>query len=267
VSTAARRYAIYETGQMLDALEHDGYAIVAHALSAQQWAQARQMIDALRPLHWDEVDASVTHGEPGRRLDRYLCIFNRDPYWLQFIDRPGLIDLVEAALGADCHMIGMTAWRSHPGYRSEALHVDYLPFESPDSALPAPSRIPIFIMTVHFYLSDVTADLAPTRIVPGSHRSRRAPRDKDVEWQGRPPETVLACAGDALVFRSDVWHAGSDNRSQRAIRYLLQVHYGRREMAQHFSPFIEWRFNPPVLAAASKRQRRLLGNHEPGAYD
>jgi hypothetical protein len=266
VSTAVPRYAIYETKPMLDALEHDGYATIAQALSSQQCAQAHAMIDALQPLHWDEVDTSVAHREPGRGMDRFLCVFNRDPCWLQFIDRPGLIDLVDAALGPDCHIIGMTAWRSHPGFRSEALHVDYLPFASSESA-PAPSRIPIFIMTVHFYLTDVTADLAPTRIVPGSHRAGRAPRDIEKEWQGRPLEIVLARAGDALVFRSDVWHAGSDNRSQRGIRYLLQVHYGRREMAQHFSPFMEWRFNPAVLAAASKRQRRLLGDHDPGSYD
>ena len=252
---------------MLDALEQDGYASVAQALPAQQCAQAREMIDALRPLNWDEVDTSLAQGRPGRRVDRYLCVFNRDPYWLQFTDRPGLIDLAEAALGADCHIIGMTAWRSHPGYRAEALHVDYLPFSNDDSALPASRRMSIFILTVHFYLSDVTADVAPTRIVPGSHRAARAPRDTDNAWQGRQPETILARAGDALVFRSDVWHAGSDNRSQHDTRYLLQVHYGRREMAQHFSPFMEWRFNPAVLAAASERQRRLLGDHEPGAYD
>jgi hypothetical protein len=266
VSTEAPRYAIYETKSMLDALEHDGYATIAHALSPQQCAQARAMIDAMQPVHWDEVAAGATD-EPGRRIDRYLCVFNRDPYWLQFIDRPGVIELAEAALGADCHIIGMTAWRSHPGHRSEALHVDYLPFASSDSALPALSHIAIFIMTVHFYLTDVTADLAPTRIVPSSHRAGRAPRDFENDWQGRAPEIILARAGDALVFRSDVWHAGSDNRSQRDIRYLLQVHYGRREMAQHFSPFMEWRFNPAVLAAASKRQRRLLGDHDPAAYD
>jgi hypothetical protein len=51
------------------------------------------------------------------------------------------------------------------------------------------------------------------------------------------------------------------------VRYILQVHYGRREMAQHFSPFMDWRFDAAVLRAASKRQRRLLGEHEPGAYD
>ena len=78
---------------------------------------------------------------------------------------------------------------------------------------------------------------------------------------------MLANAGDALIFRSDVWHAGSDNITAQEVRYLLQVHYARREMAQHFSPYLEWRFDPDLLAAASKRQRRLLGEHEPGPYD
>jgi ectoine hydroxylase-related dioxygenase (phytanoyl-CoA dioxygenase family) len=89
----------------------------------------------------------------------------------------------------------------------------------------------------------------------------------ETQWQAREPQVVLASAGDALVFRSDVWHAGSDNRTASDVRYLLQVHYGRREMAQHFSPYMSWRFNPAVLAAASPRQRRLLGDHDPGAYD
>jgi ectoine hydroxylase-related dioxygenase (phytanoyl-CoA dioxygenase family) len=103
--------------------------------------------------------------------------------------------------------------------------------------------------------------------VPGSHRAGRAPAESENDWGGVAAEAVLARAGDCLVFRSDVWHAGSDNRTRADIRYLLQVHYGRREMAQHFSPFLEWRFNPAVLAAATARQRRLLGDHDPGAYD
>jgi hypothetical protein len=70
-----------------------------------------------------------------------------------------------------------------------------------------------------------------------------------------------------LFFRSDLWHSGSDNRTPNEIRYLLQVHYGRREMAQHFAPYLTWRFNPDVLAAATRRQRRLLGDHSAGAYD
>ncbi|HSQ03280.1 MAG TPA: phytanoyl-CoA dioxygenase family protein, partial [Burkholderiales bacterium] len=126
---------------------------------------------------------------------------------------------------------------------------------------------PMYIIIVHFYLCNITAELAPMRVIPGSHRAGRPPGSEEREWRGLAPEVITARAGDCLIFRSDVWHAGSPNRTTRDIRYLLQVHYGRREMAQHFSPFMEWRFNPVVLAAATKRQRRLLGDHPPGAYD
>ena len=262
-----RRYAVHETAEMLAALDVEGCAFVPRALTDAQCARARERIDALEPLHWDEAHGRSDFGRADRHVDRYLNVFNRDAWWLQFLDRPGIIDLAEAALGADCHVIGETAWRSHPGYRGDPLHADYLPLTWPDGALPEPVRIPIFVLTVHYYLGDVDADLAPTLIIPGSHRAGRAPREGEDAWEGRAPQTVPAEAGDALVFRSDLWHAGSANASQESVRYLLQVHYGRRETAQHFSPYLEWRFDPAALAAASSRQRRLLGDHEPAAYD
>ncbi|MDB5865042.1 MAG: dioxygenase [Betaproteobacteria bacterium] len=257
-----QRYAIFETAAMLEGLARDGCVFVPAAATPEQCSHARRAIDALEPIHWDE-----THAIGGRFMDRYLNVFNRDASWLRFLDRPGIIDLAEAALGAECHVIGETAWRSHPGFRGEPLHADYLPLHWSEGSLPDAVRVPIFILTVHFHLSEVTAALAPTRIVPGSHRAGRAPRNAEPDWNGRAAERVLAQAGDALIFRSDLWHGGSDNSSQREIRYLLQVHYGRREMAQHYSPFLEWRFDPRVLATASKRQLRLLGGHEPAAYD
>ena len=69
-----------------------------------------------------------------------------------------------------------------------------------------------------------------------------------------------------LFFRSEIWHTGSLNSSDRT-RYLLQVHYSHRYIAQQFSPYIKWQFNPEVLAACNERQLRLLGNHRQGAYD
>ena len=80
-------------------------------------------------------------------------------------------------------------------------------------------------------------------------------------------QPVLCRAGDVLVFRSELWHAGSRNRTTDQTRYLLQVHYGRRMDAQKFSPYLDFRFNPDVLAACTPRQRRLLGDHEPSEYD
>lgn len=260
-----REFAVYETAAIVEALDVDGFAFLPRVLSATQCEEARGQIDTLMPLGWDEAHDDPQRG--GRFLDRYLCVFNREPYWLQFLDRPGVIDVAETALGVDCHVIGQTAWRSHPGFRGEPLHADYLPFTWADGELPEIVRVPSFILTTHFYLSEVTSQLSPTRLIGGSHRAGRAPRADEQHWRGTPAVPVLAGAGDALVFRSDLWHAGSDNSSAGEMRYLLQVHYGRREIAQHFSSPMDWRFDPRILAAATRRQRRLLGEHDPGAYD
>jgi hypothetical protein len=257
-----RRHAVYETAALAEAIGEEGCASIEGALPPDLCEDTRRRIDALTPRHWDE-----THERGGRFLDRYLCVFNRDRHWLQFLDRPGVIDLAEAVLGADCHVVGETAWRSHPGFQGEALHVDYLPLTWPEGAMPANVRVPAFILTVHFYLNAVTADLAPTRLIAGSHRAGRAPDAGETSWKGKCPQAVIARAGDALVFRSDIWHAGSANTTPESTRYLLQVHYGRREIAQHFPPYIGWSFDPAIAAAVSKRQRRLLGDHAPGAYD
>jgi ectoine hydroxylase-related dioxygenase (phytanoyl-CoA dioxygenase family) len=124
------------------------------------------------------------------------------------------------------------------------------------------------VCTAHFYLSDITAELCPTMIIRGGHKSGRYPqRHNEVTWHGRSAEPVLCRAGDVLFFRSDLWHSGSKNTTADQVRYLLQVHYGRRQMAQHFAPYLQWRFNPAVLAACNKSQLRLLGDHRQGAYD
>lgn len=239
------------------ALHEHGYALLRGALSPRDVAWVRAATDRLRPHHWDYTGL----------VDHYKCVFNRDPGWLAYLDRPGVIDLMEAALGGDCHVIGQTAWRCHPGFVGAELHTDYVPLELPEQWLAEPGfRLPMHVCTVHFFLDDIGPELAPTCIVPGSHRSGRPPRPGEHTWHGRAAEPVLCEAGDALVFRSDVWHSGSRNRSERT-RYLLQVHYGRRMVAQKFSPYLTWRFDPLILTACSPRQRRLLGEHEPAEYD
>jgi hypothetical protein len=37
-------------------------------------------------------------------------------------------------------------------------------------------------------------------------------------------------------------------------------------MAQRFAPYLRWRYDETVLAAANPRQLRLIGKHEPSAY-
>jgi ectoine hydroxylase-related dioxygenase (phytanoyl-CoA dioxygenase family) len=241
---------------MLKALHEDGFALIPGALCAEEVAALRAAIDDLTPFHWD-----VT-GE----VDHYKCVFNRDPFWLRYLDVPGVIELAEAALGKDCHVIGQTAWRCRPGFVGVGVHADYLAMELPED-WGCQFQIPMQICTVHYFLNDMTEALCPTKVIPGSHQSGRYPQRRgEASWKGREPQPVLCQAGDALFFRSDLWHSGGRNLTKQT-RYLLQVHYGRRMIAQKFSPYLEWRFNPRVIAACTPRQRRLLGDHKPGAYD
>ncbi len=245
------------TAARLQRLFEDGFVVIPNALTPAQIAWARAAIDRLTPQHWDYTGL----------VDHYKCVFNREPGWLTYLDIPGVIELIEAALGADCHIIGQTAWRCHPGFIGAELHADYLPIELAE-ALLADSRmqLPMFICTTHFYLDDIDTELCPTAVIPGSHRAGRKPRPDETEWRDKTPQPILCAAGSALIFRSDVWHSGSRNVSAQT-RYLLQVHYGRRMVAQKFSPYLHFQFNPEVLAAANVRQRRLLGEHEAAEYD
>ncbi|NUT87081.1 dioxygenase [Pseudomonas corrugata] len=246
------------TRDRLRALHQDGFVLLPAVLNAAQVGALRQAIDQLRPQHWDYSGV----------IDHYKCVFNRDPFWLPFLEVGGVIELAEAALGDDCHVIGQTAWRCHPGFIGAPLHLDYLPMALPASLLADPAfELPMQICTAQFYLDDIDADLSPTRVIPGSHRAGRAPVAGESQWLGHAAQPMLCRAGDVLVLRSELWHAGSDNRTADRTRYLLQVHYGRRMVAQKFSPYLHWQFNPAVLAAASPRQRRLLGEHQEAEYD
>lgn len=246
-----------DVARMRAAMHSDGFVLLRGGVPADEIRDARRRIDRLELLPWDFRGAT----------DHYKNVFNRDPYWIRFLDKPGVIDVAEATLGQNCHIIGQTAWRSHPGHRGVRLHLDYLPLEWPEPGVPEDFCLPVFLATAHFYLSPQTVDLCPTHVIPGSHRAGRRPERDETHWNGRTLQPVLCEAGDVLFFRSDLWHSGSDNRTVDQTRYLLQVHYGRREMAQHFAPYFEWRFNPDTLAACNPRQRRLLGDHPQGAYD
>jgi ectoine hydroxylase-related dioxygenase (phytanoyl-CoA dioxygenase family) len=78
-------------------------------------------------------------------------------------------------------------------------------------------------------LHDYTAGNGATRVVPGSHRSGKSPRDVMPDVRGAHPSEVLllAPAGTVVVFNSHLWHGGSLNSTARP-RRALHSYFTRR---------------------------------------
>lgn len=250
---------ISDTAGAVAALHEDGFALIPGVLGESEITAAREALDRLQPFGLD--------GSSWSELNKHFkCVFNRDRLWLSYIDRPGIIELAEALMGSDCHIIGMTAWKSGPGYDGWRVHVDQVFVPLPESVFANSTfQLPVWICTAHFYLSDITEDLCPTYIIPGSHKSGRKPDRGEETWNGHSPEPVVCKAGDVLFFRSEIWHSGGRNTTLDGSRYMLQVHYSHRNIAQKFSPW-PWQFNPEILATATERQLRLLGKHPESNY-
>jgi ectoine hydroxylase-related dioxygenase (phytanoyl-CoA dioxygenase family) len=226
-----KTFALDDLAGMTNALHEDGFALVPGVLSSDEVAAAREAIDRLKPFGFDHA---------GGVGDHYKCVFNREQLFLNYIDRPGIVDLAESTMGDQCHIIGMTAWRSRPGHNGWSPHTDHTLVTVPPEIASDRSKFPVYLCTAHYYLDDLDEDLCPTYVIPGSHKSGHAlswGKDTDPEFEGRKLEPVLCKAGDVLFFRSEIWHTGSLNKSDRT-RYLIQVHYSHRTIAQRFSPSI-----------------------------
>ena len=112
----------------------------------------------------------------------------------------------------------------------------------------------------------------PTAIVPGSHRSgRMAPWDgpMDLSYDGRPPVLIEVQAGDVVCFASDVWHRGTPAQEGARGRFFLQVHYGRRDIAQRIRMTVDAnQLSPEAIArATTEREKTVIGLHDNFFYD
>ena len=103
------------------AIQQDGFVYFPAVMSAAEVAELCSVMDRLEeiPEYFDRA-----HGSWSRHLNN---AFNRNEVFIQYLDKPGIIELAEEIHGADCHIIGMTAWITGPGRPEQTLHVDYLP--------------------------------------------------------------------------------------------------------------------------------------------
>ena len=249
-------------------LERDGYSVLRNVLSG----------DEVAALVADADHAFTSRGpDHGRRGDdeyRYEML-NHSELAHRTVGHQRILEVIEPLLGNDCHVIANTLWRNGPDFEGGPWHCDAGPHVPRPADVPWDDRIPypVFAIGAHIMLRDCVIADGPTAVLAGSHRSGRpVPAsqrfDPELTYDGRTAVVLEASAGDVAIFVSDVWHHGTPANGGSG-RLFLQVHYGRRDIAQrirltadvnHLSPeAIEWADTP--------RRRDLMGLHHPYFYD
>lgn len=142
--------------------------------------------------------------------------------------------------------------------------------------IPWDDRIayPVFAVGVHILLQDCPLECGPTGVLPGSHRSGLAPpgdrvNDNTLTYSDREVVPLTGKAGDAALFVSDVWHRRLPCLTGDTGRFFLQVHYGRRDIAQRVRTTAQANHVSRLARerATTGREQQLIGLHEPLFYD
>lgn len=189
-----------------------------------------------------------------------------DLNWLAV--HPDLVDAAERYLGtAELHLYKVELWAKYAGAidYNQPLHRDY-----GSHSLVTPRLDQRYQqITTFIYLSDVTEDDGPTRIVPyaqGAHVpftplyiDRGAMADVEVAMVGP--------AGSLLIYRTDILHRGSNFKADGHSRFSLLVDYQVRGTT--WGGKMSWPKQSPerwatFMPRCTVRQRDLFGFPRPG---
>jgi hypothetical protein len=253
----------------LDELRERGYTIVEDFLAPDELRAAQ---DALT-LHYPTADEYFA--DPDRyasfRASQFAGV-EEFPYRSWAINHlafhPDLVDAAERFLGTpELHLYKVELWAKYAGAidYTQPLHRDY-----GSHSLVVPRRDNTYMqMTTFIFLSDVTDDDGPTRLVP-------YPDGLDVPYTplylgfGELAEREVAATGPAgslFAYRSDILHRGSNFAAPGRARFSILADYQQRGIT--WGGKMTWPKQAPnrwakLIPACTVRERDLFGFPRPG---
>lgn len=259
-------------------LERDGATLAKGVFESEELTALRNQIECVY------ADSGPDYRDAKRERawsnDFRYEMFNRSPLAQKAALHRGILDVIEPLIGEDCHIIANTCWRNPPAEGSTHgggnWHIDagpHIPLTA-DQEWPQEIPHPVFVIGVHVFLQDCPVSSGPTAVIPGSHKSGQPPphdrvMDIDLEYRGQPPKILEASAGDVAFFVSDIWHRRMPPEPTHPGRFFLQIHYGRRDIAQRVKATHELNHleDDVFQRIETDRERLLLGLHRQGFYD
>jgi ectoine hydroxylase-related dioxygenase (phytanoyl-CoA dioxygenase family) len=200
-------------GERIRQLEIEGFVLLPNILPRKTIAALVKELSALSTT-------AVTYSDKQQYVHHVQWL--ECPHAIELVALRRMREFLETVLGDELICTGCTYARTEPGYPGMALHTDSQPYGS--SVFGLQSSAPI-MLRVLYYLSDLTAECAPLRVVPYSHLCLHSDAHPYRRYKSNPQEEVITCkAGTAAVINQKLFHAVGANRGKRK-RHVFAVSY------------------------------------------
>jgi ectoine hydroxylase-related dioxygenase (phytanoyl-CoA dioxygenase family) len=198
--------------ELIHSLEVKGYCVIENAVPPHMLAKIKEELQAL------ENECTAEGADNGDRIikqdDTRFMIHN-----LQFENCPTVHDiitkgpgtqLIEEATGDDLICTGATFAHCKPGFTGLRMHTDFDPY----AANTYRPNNPVAVRAL-YYLTDLTPERSPLRLLPYSHHSLHKSKHFSLEFDTVYPEEVqFVCpAGTVVLFNPRMFHGVGPNRS------------------------------------------------------
>lgn len=227
-----------------------GYVVIPDALSREEIGRLKDAIYRLARQKKSGEEFWDTSGEPRSVINIYRPI-EKDPAFLDIVDHPSTLDILTELTGGAPRLVDNDAQLTPHTTDMPTWHRGVATYGY-DIAQGKPFCLMVKCI---FYLTDVHKGECPTRVLPGSHKSRiHLPYEGN--WSGDLPgqQELEVEAGSCMIFSEALLHAGNVNPSGKT-RVNMYFNYG--------PSWVEpWEgFRPPerLWQNASGVRRQILG--------
>ena len=178
------------------------------------------------------------------------CKLLKHPAFLKLVENPKILEVHRTFFGRGTQLLQYDLLRQGP--RSEAAarawHRDFT----------HPGDYPLAINTI-VYFDDMTEEVGPTRVVPGTHRGTALP-PPEMHHDPLPGEVAAyAKAGDVVFINAAIWHTGGRNTGD-GLRRGAYLYYGYWWL-RPYSDIGPGKYELPwqALEGATQERLELLG--------
>jgi hypothetical protein len=239
-----RDWSALTLGERIRQIEVEGYVVLPDLLDAEH-------VSALKGETATLQTTSVDYSEHQRGRPSVQFEGGRIT---ELIAHPPTIAFLRELFGPDIVMMTCAYARSEPGHPGISLHADGQPY---GSAIFGHEGSCPWMVRVLYYLDDLTPEVSPFRVVPGSHLSMHAEANPYLRYEAHRSEVAVTVrAGSAVLINHRVFHGNYPNIGTYP-REMLAIAY-RPAWAGPASPVDEWPTDR--LAQLPANVRDLMGS-------